>query len=320
MTESAGEKIELDKSLVTDLLQASNAELRRQRRDRYMGFGFKALLFVGFFIAAYFVGGANMGFGKGDRNKPHVAFVEVYGPIMSGQLADADRLIPALHEAFHSPLSKAIAIRINSPGGSPVHAGRMYSEINKLKEQFPDKPVYAVIEDLGASAAYYIASAADNIYVDQASMVGSIGVITSSFGFDQIMNKVGVERRVLTAGSNKGLMDPYLPLDPKIEGYWKNMLGEIHEQFIEAVKAGRGDRLQAETPELFSGLVWTGAKSVELGLADQLGSLPAVSRDTIGEVNNVNYTPPPNLFKHLSNQSNALIQAWKAEAATPALF
>lgn len=320
MSDNADEKIELDKKLVTELLQSSHAELRRQRRDRYMGLGFKVLLFVGFFVAAYFVGGASIGSGKGDKHKPHVAFVEVYGPIMSGQLADADRLIPALHEAFNSPLSKAVAIRINSPGGSPVHAGRMYSEINELKAQFPDKPVYAVIEDLGASAAYYIASSADKIYVDQASMVGSIGVITSSFGFDQLMNKVGVERRVLTAGSNKGLMDPYLPLDPKIEGYWKNMLAEIHEQFIQAVKTGRGERLKADTPEIFSGLVWTGAKSVEIGLADQLGSLPTVSRDTIGEVNTVNYTPPPNLFKHFSNQANALVKAWQLEAATPALF
>ena len=150
-------------------------------------------------------------------------------------------------------------------------------------------------------------------------MVGSIGVITPSFGFDQIMDKIGVERRVLTAGSNKGLMDPYLPMGLMVEDYWKNMLGEIHDEFIEAVKAGRGDRLQGETPELFSGLVWTGSKSVEIGLADQLGSLPIVSRDTIRGVNKVNYTPPPNLFKHLSNQSNALIQAWKVEAAIPAL-
>lgn len=320
MSDQKNEKVELDKEIVNDLLSSSLKELRRQKRDRYFGIGFKVVLFFGFFVAAYFVGGANIGFGKGDKNKPHVAFVEVYGPIMSGQLADADRLIPALHEAFQSPLSKSIAIRINSPGGSPVHAGRLYKEINALKKQYPDKPVYAVIEDLGASAAYYIASAADEIYVDQASMVGSIGVITSSFGFNQIMDKVGVERRVLTAGSNKGLMDPYLPLDPKIEGYWKDMLAEIHIQFIDAVKAGRGERLHSETPEIFSGLVWTGAKSVEIGLADQLGSLQDVSRVTLGEVNIANYTPAPNLLKHFSDQYKASLQALVYEANTPTLF
>ncbi|MFC1354826.1 MAG: S49 family peptidase [gamma proteobacterium symbiont of Clathrolucina costata] len=312
--------VAIDRGLVTELLTHSQKELRRQRRDRYFGIFFKAFLFIGFFVAAFVIGGGGMGAAQGDKHKPHVAFVEVYGPIMSGQLADADRLIPALQEAFKEPLSKAVALRINSPGGSPVHAGRLYNEINELQKQYPDKPVYAVIEDMGASAAYYIASAADKIYVDQASMVGSIGVITAGFGYDKIMEKVGVERRVLTSGTNKALLDPYSPADPKVQAYWKTMLAEIHEQFISAVKAGRGDRLHTETPDLFSGLVWTGAKSIEIGLSDGLGSMASVSRDTIGGVNMVNYTPPPDFLKQLSNKTHAELTALKYELSIPTLF
>ena len=320
MSDAKKETIEMDKLIVNELLMASHHHLRFHRRTRYLRWAFKALVFVGFFVGAFFIGGANVGFGVGDKNKPHLAYVELYGPIMSGQLADVDRLIPALHKAFNDPLSKAVAIRINSPGGSPVHAGRMYDEIRLLQDKFPDKPVYAVIEDLGASAAYYIASAANKIYVDKASMVGSIGVITSGFGYDKIMSKAGVERRVLTAGSNKGLLDPYSPLDPGIESYWKDMLGEIHEQFISAVKVGRGERLSVETEGLFSGLIWTGAKSVNIGLADELGSMPSVSRDTIGVVNMVDYTPAPDLLKRFANQSRAQISAFMVESSTPVLL
>jgi len=312
--------VELDKGLVEELLLHSHKELKRQRKSRIFNYFLKSLLVVGFFGIAYYVGGGNISSGQGDKNKPHVAFVEIYGPIMSGQLADADRLIPALHAAFNQPLAKAVALRINSPGGSPVHAGRLYNEINELQMQHPDIPVYAVIEDLGASAAYYIASAADKIYVDQASMVGSIGVISSGFGYSEVMEKIGVERRVMTAGSNKALLDPYLPKDPKVQAYWKQMLAEIHEQFIGAVKEGRGDRLQSEYPDLFSGLVWTGAKSIEIGLTDSLGSLTSVSRDTIGNVNNVNYTPAPDLLKQLANKTQAQLTALKYEMSIPTLF
>lgn len=319
MTAETPQTIEMDKDLVRDLLLHSHQELKRQRRGRYINFGLKALFVVGFLLLAYALGGAKS-LSKGDKHKPHIAFVEIYGPIMSGQLADADRLIPALHKAFKEPLSKAVALRINSPGGSAVHAGRLYSEINQLQTQYPDKPVYAVIEDLGASAAYYIASSTDKIFVDQASMVGSIGVISSSFGFNELIDKVGIERRVFTAGANKALLDPYLPIDPQLQDYWKGMLGEIHEQFKAAVVEGRGDRLNPNYPDLFSGLVWTGSKSVEIGLADELGSLTSVSRDTIGQVNMVNYTPPPDFLKQLANQTTAQIEALGYKLSSPRLY
>jgi len=309
--------VELPKSVVNELLLHSHKELRYQRRSRIFGYFLKGFLVIAFFIMAYVIGGSNTGGKQGDKNKPHVAFVEIYGPIMSGQLADADRLIPALQQAFKEPLVKSIALRINSPGGSPVHAGRLYHEINELQKQYPDKPVYAVIEDLGASAAYYIASAADKIYVDQASMVGSIGVISAGFGFNEIMSKIGVERRVLTSGSNKALLDPYLPSDPKVQSYWKDMLAEIHEQFIAAVKEGRGNRLNIDYPDIFSGLVWTGAKSIEIGLTDGIGSLTSVSRDTINSVNLVNYTPAPDFLKQLANKTQANLTALKYELASP---
>lgn len=312
--------IQIERALIKELLLTSHNELKRQRRGRIFNWLLKGFFFVGLFAMAYFFGQNPMGFGEGDRHKPHVAFVEIYGPIMSGQLADADRLIPALQEAFNDPLSKAVALRINSPGGSPVHAGRLYHEINELQKQYPSKPVYAVIEDLGASAAYYIASAADKIYCDQASMVGSIGVISEGFGYTDIMAKLGVERRVLTSGENKALLDPYLPVSNEVQSYWKKMLSDIHQQFIDAVKAGRGERLHLNTPGLFSGLVWTGAKSIDVGLADNLGSLMSVSRDTLGEVNLVNYTPSPDFLKQLASTTHAQLASMKYEMLTPTLF
>lgn len=311
------ETVEMDKDLYNNLLLHSIHELNRQRRNRITMWALKVIFVVGFISVAYGLGQGKVSLSAGDKHKPHVAFVEIYGPIMSGQLADADRLIPALHAAFEEPLSKAVALRINSPGGSPVHAGRLYTEINLLQEKYPEKKVYAVIEDLGASAAYYIAAAADEIYVDQASMVGSIGVISSSFGFNEVMEKVGVERRVMTSGTNKALLDPYLPTDPQIERYWQSMLGEIHDQFIRAVKDGRGDRLDPEYPELFSGLVWTGAKSVEIGLTDGLGSLNSVSREAIDTVNTVNYTPSPDILKSLANQTSAGLTALRYNLNSP---
>lgn len=314
------ERIEIDRTLIKELLLHSNKELRRQRRGRLFNYVFKGLFILSFIGIAYFLGGNGIGQSHGNKHKPHVAYIEIYGPIMSGQLADADRLIPALHRAFKDINSKAIALRINSPGGSPVHAGRLYNEVNQLQDQYPSKPVYAVIEDLSASAAYYIASSADRIFVDQASMVGSIGVISSGFGFNEIMKKVGIERRVLTSGTNKALLDPYLPADPKVQGYWKEMLSEIHEQFISAVKDGRGDRLNDEYPGLFSGLIWTGSKSIDIGLADSLGSLTSVSRDTIGEVNMVDYTPAPDLFKQLASQTHAQLATLKYSLSIPTLF
>ncbi|MBT7044779.1 MAG: S49 family peptidase [Gammaproteobacteria bacterium] len=320
MSEPKKETLELDRSLVEELLLYSNNELTRIRRNRIINYFVKGGLVVGVLMIAYFIGGTNISGAMGDKHKPHLAYVEIYGPIASGQLADTNRLIPSLHKAFKDPLSKAVALRINSPGGSPVQAGQMYKEINNLKEKYPDKPLYAVIEELGASAAYYIASAADKIYVDPASMVGSIGVISAGFGYSDVMEKVGVERRVLTSGTNKSLLDPYLPIDPKVVDYWKEMLNEIHGQFIAAVKEGRGDRLKADYPDLFSGLIWTGQKSIEIGLTDEVGSMASVSRATVDNLNIVNYTPSPDLLKQLVDSTHAMVSAAKYSMMTPQLY
>ncbi|MBX2807156.1 MAG: S49 family peptidase [Cellvibrionaceae bacterium] len=320
MSTEKKDTVAIDRSLAEQLLLFPHHELKRQRRNRALNIAIKMLLVIGFVFSAYFLGSANIGAKEGDKHSPHLAFIEVYGTIMSGQLADADRLIPALHKAFKDPLAKAVALRINSPGGSPVHAGRLYSEINQLRAQYHNKPVYAVIEDIGTSAAYYISSAADFIYVDQASMVGSIGVISASFGFTGLMEKLGIERRVLTSGANKNPLDPYLPMDLGVKHYWEDMLAEVHQQFIQAVKTGRSDRLQLDYPDLFSGLVWTGAKSIDIGLADQLGSLASVSRDTIGVVNTVNYTPSPDFFRQLTSRAHAQLGAFTQQLRMPSLF
>jgi len=321
MSETDNNTIELDKSLIKEVLLGSAAELQKQRKSKRNWFLFKISALILFVASAYFVGGGDFSYKDGDKNQPHIAFIEIYGPIMSGQLADAGRIIPSLHKAFNTSLVKGVVLRINSPGGSPVHAGRMYQEIKKLRNKFPDKPIHTVIEDMGASAAYYIASATDKIYVDQASMVGSIGVISSNFGFTEIMKKVGVERRIFTAGSNKALMDPYSPSQPHIKKYWNEMLAEVHGQFITAVKDGRGERLDVDYPDLFSGLIWTGAKSVEIGLADNLGSLGDVSREILdGELNTVNYTPPMDIFKRFASESRAQLGAFLMDNDSPKIF
>lgn len=320
MTTDNRNVVELDADVVRELLLYPQKEMKRKSRWKKATWVMRIGAVIAVFGIVITLGGAGVGFNQGDKYKPHVAFVEVYGPIMSGQLADADRLIPSLHQAFNEPLSKAVVLRINSPGGSPVHAGRIYSEIEELRAEFPDKPVFAVIEDLGASAAYYIASATDKIYVDQASMVGSIGVITAGFGFTDVMKKIGVERRVITAGKNKAFLDPYLPKTEAIDIYWKDMLSEVHQQFITAVKKGRGDRLNAGYPDLFSGLVWSGTKSIEIGLTDDYGSLSSVSRDTLGEVNNVNYTPAPDFFKAIVDKTQASLSALMIQSQSPVIY
>lgn len=306
-------------ALLYKVLNNSAEQMRKDRRERRI---FAALKYSMFAILAVMVWvlGENGAATKGDKSKPHVAYIEIFGPIMSGQLADADRLVPALEEAFQGKNVKAVALKVNSPGGSPVHAGRLYDEIRYLETKYPEIPVYAVIEDLGASAAYYISSATQTIYVDKASMVGSIGVISESFGFNEIMNKVGIERRVMTSGAKKALLDPFSPSNPEVNVYWQAMLGDIHQQFIAAVKQGRGDRLKSETPDLFSGLIWTGEKSIEIGLADKLGSLTDVSREVVGSVNLVNYTPSPDFLKQLSNKTQAAANALKFELLAPQLF
>ena len=240
-----------------------------------------------------------------DKSLPHTAVIEIKGEIASGADASAEFIVAAMRAAFEDEGAKAVVLLINSPGGSPVQAGIVYDEIRRLKGKYK-KPVYAVVEESCASAAYYIASAADRIFVDKASIVGSIGVLMEGFGFTGLMDKLGVERRLMTAGENKGFMDPFSPQTDKQRAYAQAMLDQIHHQFIDAVKAGRGSRLK-ETPELFSGLFWTGQQAVALGLADQLGNLDFVAREIVKAEDLVDYTRRDNVAERLAKKFGAAI-------------
>lgn len=244
----------------------------------------------------------------------HVAYINIHGEIGGGQEADADRLIPAIKTAFESENAKAIVLRIDSPGGSPVHSGRVYQEIMAQKELHPEKVVYAVIGDIGASGGYYIAAAADEIYADQSSLVGSIGVISSGFGFTELMDKLGIERRAITAGDNKALLDPFSPLDQETRKFWESVLDKTHQQFIARVKQGRGDRL-SDDPRIFSGLIWNGEQALEIGLIDGLGSMNSLARDVINETNLVDYTPNRDFISQLTNRAKVGVTSLLSEPA-----
>jgi protease-4 len=236
---------------------------------------------------------------------PHTAVVEIKGEIAAGADASAEFVNAALKAAFEDEGAKAVVLLINSPGGSPVQAGMMNDEIVRLKAKHK-KPVYAVVEETCASAAYYIAASADKIFVDKASIVGSIGVLMDGFGFTGLMDKLGVERRLMTAGENKGFLDPFSPQTEKQRAYAQAMLNQIHQQFITVVKAGRGQRLK-ETPEMFTGLFWTGQQAVELGLADQLGSLEYVAREVVKTEEIIDYTRRENVAERLAKRFGAAI-------------
>ncbi|MBN8487736.1 MAG: S49 family peptidase [Burkholderiales bacterium] len=236
---------------------------------------------------------------------PHTALVEVRGEIAVDTEANAENLVGAIKSALEDSGSEAVVLRINSPGGSPVQAGIINDEIRRLKA-LHKKKVYAVVEEMCASGAYYIAAAADEIYVDKASLVGSIGVLMDGFGFTGLMDKLGVERRLLTAGENKGMLDPFSPQNDKQTAYAKAMIGQIHEQFIQVVREGRGERLK-ETPETFSGLFWNGEEAVKLGLADAFGNLDFVAREVVKAENVIDYTPQENVAERLAKQFGASI-------------
>ena len=239
--------------------------------------------------------------------------VDVKGEIASGADASAEYVVAALRSAFEDEGSKAVVLLINSPGGSPVQAGMINDEIVRLKAKH-GKPVYAVVEETCASAAYYIAAAADDIFVDKASIVGSIGVLMDGFGFTGTMEKLGVERRLLTAGENKGFLDPFSPQTEKQRAYALTMLDQIHQQFIAVVKAGRGDRLKS-TPDTFSGLFWTGQQAIELGLADQLGNLDYVAREVVKAEDIIDYTRHENVAERLAKRFGAAMGAGAVQAA-----
>jgi protease-4 len=245
------------------------------------------------FLAAVVVGlwtYLGLSFGSDDENLGrHTALIEINGEIEAEGSGAADNVIPSLNKAFADAGSAAVVLRIDSPGGSPVQAGIIVDEIRRLKRGYPDKPLYVVVDEICASGGYYIAAAADRIYVNKASIVGSVGVLMDSFGFTGTMEKLGVERRLLTAGTNKGFLDPFSPQSEKHRAHAQEMLNEIHQQFITVVRTGRGTRLK-ETPEMFSGLYWTGAKAVEMGLADGFGTVDTVARDIVKAEDIVDYT------------------------------
>jgi len=236
--------------------------------------------------------------------KAHTALIEISGVIAAGNEASADNVVTALRKAFKNDKAAGIILRINSPGGSPVQSGYINDEIVRLRNKYPDKPLHAVIVDICASGGYYIAAAADNIYADKASLVGSIGVIMNGFGFTEAMDKLGVERRLLTAGEHKGFLDPFSPVNEAEVAHTKGMLANIHQQFINVVKNGRGDRL-ADDEKLFSGYIWSGEKSLELGLIDGLGSSSYVAREIIGEEKLVDYTIKPTFIDRFAERVGA---------------
>jgi len=283
--------------------------IQEQRRSRHWSILFKTLGFLYLFIVLFLAAGW---FGSdGVSIKEHTALVDLQGVIAADQ-ASADSIISSLQSAFDDKKTKGVILRINSPGGSPVQAGQIHDEIKRLRALHPDIPLYAVVDDICASGGYYVAAGADKIFVDKASIVGSIGVLMDGFGFTQTMQKLGVERRLLTAGENKGFLDPFSPVDPKQETYAKQMLEEIHGQFIGVVREGRGKRLK-ETPEMFSGLVWSGEKSIQLGLADGLGNVESVARDVIKAEDIVDFTQHEGLAERLAGRLGASM----AKALTP---
>lgn len=286
-----------DWRLIEKLVMSLQSE---QRKSRRWGIFFKLLTFV-YLFALIVIVWSPFGSGLDAATGQHTALVEVDGAIAADELASADNIVGSLRSAFEQENAVAVILRINSPGGSPVQSGYIYDEIKRLREEYPEKKVYAVISDIGASGAYYIAAAADEIYANRASLVGSIGVVAGGFGFTGAMDKLGVERRLYTAGENKAFLDPFSPEQGQEVAFWQRVLENTHKQFIEAVKKGRGDRL-ANDERLFSGLVWSGEQALELGLIDGLGSTSHVARQIIGQEELVDYSHRKSPIRNLVDQ------------------
>ena len=287
----------------TALETVALAAIAEQRQARRWRNGIR-LAWLAFFVTLLWLG-MDRGASSSDTTMPHTALVKIQGEISSGAESNAEQVVAAMRSAFEDTGAKAVVLLINSPGGSPVQAGIINDEIIRLKA-LHKKPVYAVVEETCASAAYYIAVGADKIFVDKASVVGSIGVLMDGFGFTGLMDKIGVERRLMTAGENKGFMDPFSPQTEQQRVFAQAMLDQIHQQFIAVVKAGRGDRLK-ETPETFSGLFWTGQQAVEMGLADQLGNLDYVAREVVKAEDLVDYSRTDNVAERLAKRFGAAI-------------
>lgn len=283
-----------------------------QRRARRWGIFFKLLTFVYLFFVILLVAPAG-GHAPSLPKDGFTAVVDVTGVIAADETASAENIISGLRDAFGADGVKAVVLQVNSPGGSPVQSGYVYDEIMRLKA-LHKIPVYAVIADLGASGAYYISAAADFIYADKASLVGSIGVIGSGFGFVGAMDKFGIERRQYTSGEHKGFLDPFSPVNPDEKVFWEGVLNTTHQQFIAQVKKGRGDRLKDE-PQLFSGLIWTGEQALELGLIDGLGNVDFVARELVGAEEIVDFTPHDSPFESLVSKLGASMGKSMASAA-----
>lgn len=292
-----------ERDVVTKLAESS---LKEQRRSRRWGIFFKILTFAYIAVILFMFSKASSLTSVSSAEK-HTALVELNGVIADNEVANADSIVTALRDAFDAENSSGIILRINSPGGSPVQSGYIYDEIIRLREKNPDTPLYAVVTDICASGGYYIASAADKIYADKASIVGSIGVRMDNFGFVDAMEKLGVERRTLTSGENKALLDPFLPINEESTAHMQVMLSEIHQQFISAVKKGRGDRLDTSVEGLFSGLIWTGESAVSIGLVDGLASSSYVAREVIGEESIVNYTVKKDILERFAERLGSTV-------------
>jgi protease-4 len=298
-----------------DVLEKIATEgLKEQRRARRWGIFFKLLgfgyLLIGLLMFVPFISDSRQVTGK--HGEKHTSLVELQGVIMPDSEASADNVVSGLRAAFEDKKSAGVILRINSPGGSPVQSGYIYDEIIRLRKEHPGVPLYAVISDICASGGYYIASAAEKIYADKASIVGSIGVRMDNFGFVEAMKKLGVERRTLTAGENKALLDPFAPANPQVNKHLQGLLNDIHGQFISAVKTGRGDRLK-EVDGMFSGLIWTGEQSVDIGLVDELASTSFVAREVLHAEDIVDYTVREDFFNRFSknigvSMANLLLQ------------
>jgi protease-4 len=291
-----------EREVVTQLAEAS---LKEQRRSRRWGIIFKLLTFAYIGVILFMIGEASLT--KVTINEKHTALVELTGVIADKEIASADHIVTALRDAFDNEKAAGVILRINSPGGSPVQSGYIYDEIKRLRKENPDTPLYAVVTDICASGGYYIASAADKIYADKASIVGSIGVRMDNFGFVDAIEKLGIERRTLTAGENKALLDPFLPENEKTKAHMQTMLSEIHQQFINAVKEGRGDRLDTSVEGLFSGLIWTGETAVKNGLVDELASSSYVAREIIGEETIVDYTVQDDILERFAQRLGSTV-------------
>lgn len=289
-----------ERGTMEKLLFATLEEQRATRRWR----AFTRLAWLAFFIFLVWTL-VYRGAPSPDKLTPHTAVVEIEGEIGPDTEASAEFIVAAVRAAFEDAGAQGVVLLINSPGGSPVQAGIINDELRRLKARYK-KPLYAVVEESCASAAYYIAASADRIYVDKASIVGSIGVLMEGFGFVGLMEKLGVERRLLTAGENKGFLDPFSPQTDRHREHAQQMLDQVHQQFIDVVKTGRGKRLK-DVPELFSGLFWTGQQAVELGLADQLGNLDFVAREVIKAEELVDYTRRENVAEKLAKRFGAAV-------------